>query len=67
MEEDMIQWKDIMLFQAGVPIQESGELSDVREYASNLVFPYFHGCMLVLRKRWRQFSTSSILHNVTGL
>lgn len=59
-EEDMIQWKDIMLFKASVPIQESGALSDVRAYASNLVFPYFHGCLLVPSKKWRQFSTSSI-------
>lgn len=46
-EEDMIQWKDVMLFKAGVPIQESAALSDVRAYASNLVFLYFHECMLV--------------------
>lgn len=50
-EEKMIQWKDAELFKAGVAIQESGTLGDVRAHFSNFVFfpPYFCGCTLVLR------------------
>lgn len=62
--EDMIQWKDVELFKAGVAIQESGASGDVRAYASNLVFPYLCGCTLVPSERWGKFSTFGILHNV---